>query len=1246
MGRKTLLGMLIVCMVAGAAHGTVRLVPSEYALIQDAIDASDDGDTVIVSPGVYFQRIDFVGKNITVTGTDPDNAAVVGYTILNGQNEGSVVTFANGETSNAVLTGFTITGGVGTYFPELSDGSERLYFGAGVYLDRSSPTITKNVIVRNTGLFEISGDGSSVDYCFGGAIGGYECSPTITHNVIRNNECYVGAGLIAYFGSPTIHNNIFFDNSAYLGGGLIVFSGDIYNNTFYRNDCDGFSDIIGQSGMGAHVYLVGQAGLPPLRVFNNILVGASSGGGVFSEGDTDSAYFAYNDVWDNFPDNYGGYDYDTGGQIWGGDADLTGQNGNISQNPYFESTANRNYHLTLDSACINAGDPDFVPPADQVDIDGEDRVYGGRIDIGADEYVGYVRPVAFAGYDVHVLGVTDTVTLDGRDSFFYDPCGVTTYHWTQTSGADVVLYDPESATPSFVPPAEGEYVFELIVGDDQYTSAPDDVLVFVGANRAPVADAGASRAWPTPGQVTLDGTGSYDPDPVDRLQYIWSQVEGPEVVLTNPETATPSFESQPGYKYVFELVVTDGFDLSQSSDVQVVTVGVTANLGQQSSIPIDNTYPHYLDVSGSTVVYTTDTLSSYNRSIAYYDLRLGESQTFTGGGVSLHPKVQGDLVVWSGGAPLGNSITPDNLSVFLRKVSSEEQVTLRTRSDSESFSHPAISGDTVVWVQHCHLDLTDSQKWLDMPYDICGADISDLDNPEYFTIASEVGRRDPIPLDYLNVDFDDVVDISGHLVVWEGDGDIYAADISDLDNIKVLTVCDDPARQYDPAISGTFVVWTDERNDDGDIYGADISDSQNIEVVEVVKADGLQCQPAVEGPVVVCVNAQTSVNMIQIVCMTTRYGVLVPEFGSMYSGLAPAIDGATLTWLSGEYGPVTKARLQLGYSIFDGSIENVTTGRLYDYIQHAVSDAGDGEEIVVPLGVHNEEINFVGDGITLRSTDPADPAVVAATVLTGDGEVVSFAEDQWPDTVLDGFTITGGSAGVLVSESHPTIKRCVLSDNRGPGAIVTLKSDPTFTECRIVGNAGYGIEMRVESGTRVRHCKPTLTNCIVAGNGDAALLRGQPTLTNCTVTQNGGPGLVTRGAVMTNSIVYFNGGQGDTVQIDDDLATANYCNIQGGWSGQDNLDVDPLFVSLGQWQEGVWVEGDYHLQSQGFRWDVITGQWTTDAVTSACIDAGDPTSSLQAEPTTMPNGDPAVNERINMGAFGGTGQASVAPMGG
>ncbi len=1241
MKRTSLLAVLVVVVCAGAGWAEVRRVPSDYPTLQAGIDAAVDGDTVLVAPGVYFQTIDFRRKNITVTSTDPDDPRIVSYTVLKGDANGSVVTFAGGQTSQAVLAGFTITGGGGTLHPELGgNDTERLYMGGGIYCSRSSPTITKNVIVRNEGLFRISESQMQVDLCFGGGIGCWQCSPMITYNTIRNNSAYVGAGIIGYFGEPTIHNNMIFENSAYLGGGLVTFAGQVYNNTFVRNDCE-FGSTLGigiGEGMGGNLYLVAAPEYGSARVFNNLLCEAGSGGGMFWEGDLEYASLAFNNVWGNVPGNYGYLDPQTYSVVYDGDGDQTGVNGNVSDNPLFLASTSRNFHLTLDSPCINAGDPDFVPPVGQTDIDGEQRVYASRIDIGADEYVGYVKPVASAGGDVHVLEVGQTVTLDGADSFFYDSFDTQTYQWTQVSGQDVVIENADSAYPSFVAPAEGRYVFQLVVADGRYASGPDEVLVYVGPNHLPTANAGQDRVWPAPGQITLDGSGSHDPDPVGRLSYQWTQRSGPSVVLQNPETATPAFDAEPGGIYTFELIVSDGFGDSEPSQVRIVAVRTTTNLRALTIEPIGNQTPRYTDVSGTKVVAVSDP-GNLAWQIAYTDFATQLTETFSAGGFSTQPKVDGNLVVWAGGDRASGALTRMCTSIFVRHLATEEQIALRTHTDYESYSHPAISGRKVVWVRHAEIDKNIAGQWNYMPYDICGADIGDLQNPVYFTVATNAGRRDPLPIQNPANDYDDVVDICDDLAVWEGDGDIYAADLSDLDNIRVFTVCDAPGRQRDPSVSGRYVVWTDERDDEGDIYGADVADPEHVEVFVIAKARKGQRQPIVDGCLIAYLDGEESGGQIRLACITANYGVMNVDLPAAPYGLSPSLQGASLVWLGGAYGPIQGLRLAFGYSILDGAVQNATTGERFDYVQHAIAAAQAGDEIVLPQGVHRESIDFAGKAATVRSANPDDPAVVAATVIEGHANVVTFAEGEQADSVLDGVTVSGGMAGVLVSGSTPTIRRCTIAGNE-TGMFIINQSRPSVVASRIIGNLGIGVEMWIPTGSRtVRHSMPTFLNCLVAGNHGVGVVGGRPWLTNCTVVENLAAGLNTLGAIVTNSIIYFN--DSDGVQIGDNRAELTYSNVQGGWPGDGNIDADPLFVSCGQWSDSVWTAGDYHLQSQGARWDDVAGLWRSDAGTSPCIDAGDPGVSILDEPVAL-DGAVVGNSRINMGAYGGTAQASVA----
>jgi hypothetical protein len=91
--------------------------------------------------------------------------------------------------------------------------------------------------------------------------------------------------------------------------------------------------------------------------------------------------------------------------------------------------------------------------------------------------------------------------------------------------------------------------------------------------------------------------------------------------------------------------------------------------------------------------------------------------------------------------------------------------------------------------------------------------------------------------------------------------------------------------------------------------------------------------------------------------------------------------------------------------------------------------------------------------------------------------------------------------------------------------------------------------------------------------------------------------------------------------------TARFSCIEQGAQGDGNISEDPLFADP--------ANGDYHLLSEGGRYVPAYGLWAFDTVTSPCVDAGDPSLDPGAE--RIPNGG-----RINMGAFGGTPQASLS----
>ena len=165
-------------------------------------------------------------------------------------------------------------------------------------------------------------------------------------------------------------------------------------------------------------------------------------------------------------------------------------------------------------------------------------------------------------------------------------------------------------------------------------------------------------------------------------------------------------------------------------------------------------------------------------------------------------------------------------------------------------------------------------------------------------------------------------------------------------------------------------------------------------------------------------------------------------------------------------------------------------------IQAGIDMAAGGDDIVVGPGTYVENIDFLGKAITLRSFFGPDVTTIDATTIGG--SVVTCNTGEGPDTVLKGFTITGGP-GTLI-EFLPNVFRYV-----GGGMYIDTAS-PTVTNCRFTGN---GLSQTgIGGGMYNSASSPTLTNCTFSGNsaiqgaGIFARTNSELSLTSCIVTGN------------------------------------------------------------------------------------------------------------------------------------------------
>lgn len=546
-----LVGCLIVISVITPCSNaqSVINVPADQATIQAAINVANNGDTVLVAPGKYVENINFNGKAITVTSSGGPSV-----TTIDGGAKGSVVTFNTGETLSSKLSGFTITNG-------FLNG----YWGAGILISGTSPTIIGNVITGNHAAVGIgiavwggspliqnntitandqkgAGDGGAG----GGGIlvqGNGPTAPQIIGNTITNNSIAAGGnggGISLLYGNGLVENNLIQGNTAYNdGGGMSVWNSGaiVVQNIIINNAVSGYYSgggvwvSPGSSSSEAPLFLnntiarntaaydnssgIYVTGFGQYATFTNNIVVAVGGqvavtcNSLYS---SISPVFSYNDA------------FSSSGQNWSGICDTTSNPGNISADPAFLSATD--FHLQWGSAAVDVGN-NSAPNLPATDFDGNPRIVDGNgdgiavVDLGAYE----LSPTTISlspnslTFGPQPLGSTSTpqavtLTNTGNQALLFVITVDPNFTQTNTCGPSLASGASCSINVSFSPTTSGNITGNLTVKDT--ASGNPHTVALAGTGGGPAAsltpaslDFGTQALGTTsaPQTITLSNTG-------------------------------------------------------------------------------------------------------------------------------------------------------------------------------------------------------------------------------------------------------------------------------------------------------------------------------------------------------------------------------------------------------------------------------------------------------------------------------------------------------------------------------------------------------------------------------------------------------------------------------------------------------------------------------------------------------------------------------------------------------------------
>jgi len=1200
-----------------------------FETIQEGIDAALDGDTVIVAEGTYLENIHFKGKNIILTSTDPLDPDVVATTIVDGGQAGSVVTFDGTEDETCLLSGFTIRNGKG--------GS-----GGGIcgrtQEKRTEATIENNIIRANqadhgAGLAYCNGliRGNTISENTSTSDGGgvYRCGGDIQKNAISDNTAGSDGGGLSECNGAVENNSISGNSAGGHGGGLFGCGGTIRDNTISQNTargdgaglfgCDGTI----QNNMVSENWADGSGGgLSQCdgTIQKNAIIGNSAerfgGGAAYCDGLMD-----HNNITGNSAHGGGGL-YDCGGTIQ--DNTITGNSAihslkvSYGGGLYACNGTIQNNVISGNSAGYYGGGLAFCGGTIQNNLIAANNVIGDGRGGGLAYCDGTMQNNTIVGNSAGLGGGLDFCFGEIRDCIIWGNtatiqasqvgAGRPTYSciqdWARGGEGNI------TADPRFVDPDGPD--------DDPQTYEDNDYRL---RSDSPCINAGVDYYWFAWPQRDQDGNCRLAGARVDMGCYEYgSSADSDGDLLSDDGESTA--ETSPESEDTDGDGLRDGLEVLRGSDPLSATLPVVVEVAPGIST-IQRAL--CLAVNGDEIVVGPGTYSG-NLCFCGADVTLRSSDP-------QDPHIVASTILDGGGiGPVvsfaGSESEACILSGFtIRNGDTDYGGGICGRRVGDSHTHATIENNVITANYAAYIDGEGGGGlWA------CDGTIQNN------TISNNRGAG--------LLDCDGTIQnntISGNSAPYRGGG-LYDCD----GTIQNNTISGNSARFNGGGLhdcDGTIRSNTITGNVALGVYGIDgVGGGLN-------ECDGIVQNNTIAGNSAAAGGGLAGCNGTIINCIV--WGNTAPEGAQLYDSsepsysciegwigagegnisedpqfvdpdgrdddpetyedndyrllrTSPCIDaGINEEWMVGAVdldgdprildGTVDMGAYEGYLAIWyvDGAVPESGDGgsweRAFKTVQEGIAAARAGDSVVVTEGTYAENIQFNGRDITLRSTDPSDPSVVASTIIVDAGEqgpVVTFDGTETPNCLLLGFTIRNGSAdygggvcgGTRWRHTLATIRNNTITGNSavydGGGIAFCdgIIENNMIIENRARDNGGglsdcqgtilnntIADNSAFYSGGGAHWCHGTIYDNVVSGNsagrgGGLDCCNGdieRNTITGNSAILGGGglawcEGTVQYNLIMTNSAFYGGGLAWGESTIQNNLIVGNWADDRGG----------------------------------------------------------------------------------------------------